>query len=745
METSDVRNILVVSNRLPVRVRVDKGRVLTDPSAGGLASALRAVTAMRRWIGWSGGPVAAAHRPQVTARLAERGLAPVFLSAEEERNYYVGMCNGTLWPLLHYFPSRVEFDERSWPDYHAVNARFVDEVAAAARPGDTVWVHDFHLMLLPQLLRERRPDLSIGFFLHVPFPSPEVWRLLPQREELLRGLLGADYVGFHTADYLRNFRDSCLRVLGLDAAADAIGHDGRRTALGVDPLGPDVASFAEALRDPECERHVRAFAGRWQGRKLVLGVERLDYTKGVLHKLRAFARLLETSPERRRDTVMLQVLVPSREANESYRSLLREIEREVGRINGEYGSPGVMPLEFLHRSIDPIELAALYRFADVGVVTPLRDGMNLVAHEFVLCQGHEAKPPAAKGALVLSEFAGAALSLNRALLVNPMDIRATAEAIAEALAMPAHERLDRIAEMHERVLELDSANWSRRFLGRLQRASEHNRARPQAGLSADARTQLRLAFRRAPRRRLFLDYDGTLREITQRPEQAAPPPGLVALLQALTLLPETEVHVVSGRRRATLDSWLGHLRLHLCAEHGLAARPPGGAWSQLTSPDLGWLPPVLALFEQVCEEVPGSFVERKSSGAAWHYRLADPGYGAWRASDLRRHLDEVLDGQPAETLAGHAVLEVRCKGVSKGGYVATQRPLLRPDDFVLAVGDDRTDVDMYRALPEFAVAAHVGAGTEGAMHSFANPAELRGLLHELVRSFGADEARLPTG
>ncbi|MCA8964244.1 MAG: bifunctional alpha,alpha-trehalose-phosphate synthase (UDP-forming)/trehalose-phosphatase, partial [Planctomycetes bacterium] len=610
METSNEPNILVVSNRLPTRIRIEKGRIRSQPSAGGLASALRAVSTMRKWIGWSGGPVAQTHRPMVIDKLAEDDLYPVFLTAEEERNYYVGMCNGTLWPLLHYFPDRVEYDQRAWPEYLAVNQKFADAVIECAEPGDTVWVHDFHLMMLPSLLRAQRPDLSIGFFLHVPFPSSEVWRLAPQREALLRGLLGADYIGFHTADYLRHFRQSCLRVLGLDAAADAIHHEGRRIGLGVDPLGPDGATFVEALQHPETKRHLQHLGERWQGRRLILGVERLDYTKGVLHKLRAFAQLLEQHPARREDTVMLQILVPSREANESYRTLLREIEREVGRINGTYGNPGRMPLEFLHRSIDAVELAALYRFATACVVAPLRDGMNLVAHEFVLCQGHgEPSGTDCQGSLVLSEFAGAALSLNRALLVNPMDIAATAEAIASALTMSMAERRDRTSEMYERVLELDSANWSARFLQRLDKAAAHNRQTAIQTVTPATREQLVARFAAAPRRHLFLDYDGTLREITQRPEQAAPPASLTMLLHALSTLPDTTVHIVSGRKRNTLAAWFGHLGIHLCAEHGFAERAPGGEWLEPIAVELSWLPKVLAVFEQVCEEVPGSFVE----------------------------------------------------------------------------------------------------------------------------------------
>lgn len=733
MNTTASGNILIVSNRLPVRITREKGRLEVARSSGGLAAALQAVTGVRTWVGWPGMPIEPTRRDDVRERLAERGLTPVFLTADEERQHYVGMCNGTLWPLLHYYPSRIEFEERAWPTYRAVNERFAAAVAEMLPPGGVAWVHDFHLMLVPQLLRERRPDARIGFFLHVPFPTQELWRLLPQRAELLHGLLGADHVGFHTADYLHHFRNSCLRTLGIEAGADEIVAEGRRTGLGVHALGADTASFTALLQGEQVPRHLQEFAARWGDRRLILGVERLDYSKGILHKLQAFARLLERTPERVRDTVMLQVLVPSREENESYRSLLREIEREVGRINGRFGQPGCMPLEFVHRSVEPAELAALYRYAAVGLVTPVRDGMNLVAHEFVLCQGHpEPAGSAARGVLVLSEFAGAALSLVRSVLVNPWDISGLAAAIDLALRMPAAERTERGAEMYERALELDSARWAQRFLVRLDQDAQKNQgARPQT-IDHAQRDALRARFRAAPARRLFLDYDGTLRELTQQPELAVPEPELLLLLARLAAAPATEVHVVSGRRRRTLGAWLGALPLHLCAEHGGASRPVGGGWTTVQGIDLSWLPRVEELLVDACEHVPGSALERKGFGVAWHYRLAEPGYGSFRARELRTLIDQLLRGQPAETIDGHAVLEVRAKGVHKGAYVQARLADGPPGAFVLVAGDDRTDLDMYRGLPADAVVVHVGGGAPDGALSVRNPGEMRRLLASLL-------------
>jgi trehalose 6-phosphate synthase/phosphatase len=733
LEATGEHNIFVVSNRLPVRAQKERGRLGFVRSGGGLASALRAVSGVRSWIGWPGATVETGKRPEVTAELAEQGLRPVFLTSEEERYYYVGMCNGTLWPLLHYFPGRIEINERAWPAYRKVNQRFAAAVLEMAGPEDVVWVHDFHLMLLPQMLRDERPDLRIGFFLHVPFPSQELWRIVPQRDELLRGLLGADYIGFHTSEYLRHFRNACTRVLGIEAHSDSISAAGRRVALGVDPLGPDVATFTDLLEGREVAEHMARFADHWQDRRLILGVERLDYSKGIPHKMQAYARLLEHEPARREDTVMLQVLVPSRQENESYRLLLREIEREISRINGKYGTPGRMPLEFMHRSIAPPELAALYRFATAAVVTPVRDGMNLVAHEYVLCQGHERPAGSmARGSLVLSEFAGAALSLTRSLQINPWDTSGLASAMSYALSMPESERADRMSEMYERVVELDSARWARRYLDRLDRAARHNRQNRPMPIVPDVRSSLTQRFAKARRRRMFLDYDGTLRELAQVPEQAAPTPQILDLVRRLTEYPQTDVHVVSGRRRTTLGAWFGHLPVYLCAEHGFAQRAPGGQWREPIDADLSWMPEVTDFLTQVCEEVPGSFIEAKRCGVAWHYRLAEPGYGAWRARELRSTLDRMLGDRPAETLAGHAVLEVRARGVDKGVYVASMLTDLGDDEFVFCVGDDRTDLDMYRVMPASAFVANVGGPAEGAVNVVATPEELRALLAQLL-------------
>jgi len=709
------------------------GRYEARTSSGGLAAALQGVAkdAPFEWIGWPGCAVPEDKRDQVVAQLREARLTPVFLDEEDEELYYHGISNQAIWPLFHYFVEKVDFQERAWHRYQEINERFAETIIERAPQGARVWIHDFHLMLVPRLLRMARPDLEIGFFLHIPFPSSEIYRLLPAREELLLGVLGCDYVAFHTQDYARHFRSACLRVLGLTAEHDGIQFEGRRVGVGIHPIGVDVSGFDAVLRTAGTRSHMAALAERYAGRRLILGVERLDYTKGVAHKLRAFERMLERRPELASEVAFLQIIVPSRLSNPDYAALKREIDECVGRVNGRYGSPGVTPVEYMHRSVEPEQLAALYRFADVCMVTPVRDGMNLVAQEFVLCQDEvEGFDDARRGMLVLSEFAGAAHVLGRALLANPWDVEQTATQLEAALAMPSAERAERMSTMAEQVRALNCTTWARQFLMRLDGASQRSVPRDVEVVDTAKQDAMCATFAGASRRALFLDYDGTLREIVRSPEDAVPSQELLTLLSDLAALPDTEVHIVSGRHRGDLEEWLGHLDVSLCAEHGFAERPRGAtAWQEHQGADLSWLPKIQTLLAGVTEEVPGTRLEVKPCALAWHYRMADADYGEWRARELHSQLQHNLANLPAEIVHGHRVVEVRAAGVHKGGYV--EQHASEPD-WVLCVGDDRTDLDMYTALPPSAHTVHVGGSVTGARYTISTPAKVRALLGALL-------------
>ncbi len=743
-------DLVIASNRLPVRIMVGKGDFEVSSSVGGLASALRAIRGESVWIGWPGAVIPDSLEPKVTKRLAKDKLVPVYLSADDEEQFYGLVCNETLWPLFHYFSSRLRITPEAWQRYVDVNERFADAILEHCGPETRVWVHDFHLMLVPAILRRRRPDLAVGFFLHTPFPSSEIYRLLPERETLLRGVLGADYVSFQIGDYARHFRSTCLRVLGLDSQPDWLDIASRRVGIGVDPIGIDVGGFREALADPETEELYAQLEEQYRGRRLVLGVERLDYTKGIPQKLLAFERFLERDPSLARTTTMLQVLVPSRLESPEYRLQRDEIELLIARINGRFGQPGITPVEYLHRNISKNGLVALYRRADVMMVTPLRDGMNLVAHEFVLCQSEPDLAGRWRGALLLSEFAGAAQVLPGALLVNPWNVESVVDQLGTALELEPRERRRRLETMTKRVEALDVGRWADGFLTRLTRYSRRDRRRRPPPFVDEALEQKLVGrFARARSRTIVLDYDGTLREIEAHPDLALPTTEIRSVLRDLAALPSTDVHIVSGRRRRNLEQWFGQLSVYLCAEHGYLARAPGDPWRTLLELDLDWMPRIERLLRRVAADVPGAFVERKSCAIAWHYREAEPEYGAWRARELLNDLQQQLAGEPAEVLLGHRVVEVRARGVDKGLYVRSLFPEGKKParSFVMGLGDDRTDHDLLEALPSGSIAGHVGgllpsATADGVVRQhvrIVGPGEVRALLRSLAGAF-SDES-----
>ncbi len=738
----DVCDVVIASNRLPFTLTLDDGDLRGEPSSGGLVAALQGARERTTWVGWPGSAIPPELEGDAEAIAAAAGCVTVFLSEAEQELFYGRICNETLWPLFHYFVDRMHFDAAAWEVYREVNERFAETIARISPPRAQVWVHDFHLALVPQALRRLRPDLAIGFFLHTPFPSSEIYRLLPTRVELLQGILGSDYVGFHTGDYSRHFRSSCLRMLGIEPGHDDVGWDDRTIGIGVHPIGIDVASFRRDLAGPETAAMEAELAERYEGRQLVLGIERLDYTKGIPQKLDAFERILEQDPERAETVTMLQVLVPSRLESQEYQAQRDEIERRIAHINGRFGRPGRTPIEYLHRSLSRAELLALYRRADVMMVTPLRDGMNLVAQEFVLC--------AERGALLLSEFAGAAQVLPGAVLVNPWDADDLATQLVEALALDLPERYRRLDLMSNRVDDLDASLWAQRFLKRLGRFAQPD-ARTTRPLDETARMRIGQELEEAPQRSILLDYDGTLREIVGHPDLATPTAEIRELLADLAALPGTDVHVVSGRRRESLEAWLGDLPVSLCAEHGYFVRAAGGAWETPHDVDLSWLPRVEALLDRVAIDVPGTLVERKAASVAWHYRQAEPDYGAWRARELLVALDHTLLGAAAEVLPGRRVVEVRARGVNKGAYVTRLLESGRPEGhLVLAAGDDVTDSDLFRALPERAIAIHVGIARPRRQtrleHEYVvdSPRALRQTLRRIVSDLGGPPLRDPT-
>jgi len=463
-ETANRRRVLLVSNRLPVTVRAKGSELLLEPSGGGLAAGLRGARkgAPSLWIGWPGEiPPAAQLRAQLEHELDKIGARPVFLSRSEQKGFYEDFSNASIWPVFHDLIDQLPLHIEGWQAYRQVNQRFADAVAASYRPGDLIWVNDYHLMLLPRMLRQLLPQARIGFFLHIPFPSPEIFRVLPHRRDLLNGLLGADLVGFHTPLFAENFLTSVRAVLGLRATHSGLRHEGRGVKVGAFPMGVDAAAWEERAQSSRVAKQVVSLLQDAGGRKILLGIDRLDYTKGLLRRIAAIERLLQDDPGLAEKVRFIMVTFPSRERVESYASLRRQLNESTGRINSTFGSPRSVPIHLVQRSFDADEVSALYSAAEIMLVTPLRDGMNLVAKEYVASRIH------GDGVLVLSEFAGAAEELTEALIVNPYDTEGVAAAVRRAIEMPPEEQRRRMASLRETVRTHNVHYWADSFLGAL--------------------------------------------------------------------------------------------------------------------------------------------------------------------------------------------------------------------------------------------------------------------------------------
>ncbi|HEV3471323.1 MAG TPA: bifunctional alpha,alpha-trehalose-phosphate synthase (UDP-forming)/trehalose-phosphatase [Pyrinomonadaceae bacterium] len=739
METSLAaqNRLVVVSNRLPFTLKRAGDGWRTERSTGGLATAMGPLLRQSGgiWVGWSGDASDLEdprRRKLLERRAAQDGYFAVDLPPEVARGFYEGFSNQALWPLFHHFPGLVNFDPAHWRAYREANERFRDEVVARLRPGDLVWAHDYQLMLLPALLREAVPEARVGFFLHIPFPSSSVFRLLPRREELLQGLLGADYLAFHTYGYLQNFRSSALRVLGVESRMDTVEYGGRHVRLDALPIGIAPREFTDLLdSDEEAQRRLSKLRERYRGRHILLGVDRLDYTKGIPERLRTFARLLRETEDLRGRVVLIQVAVPSREAVPMYEELRGEVDSLVGQINGEFSTPDWTPVVYLRRNLPRAELSALYAAADLAWVAPLRDGLNLVAKEYVACQRGGA------GALVLSEFAGAASEMGEAFLINPYDEERTAETVRRALETPEEERRERMAALYARVVRNNVFAWGERFVRNLT-DSAASRALGSAGKPRPLpEDEAAAAFRRARARRLLLDYDGTLVGFAKRPRAAVPPPDLPPLLERLSADPANVVVLVSGRSRGDLEGWFGGVRgLWLAAEHGAAVRSPQtGAWEMYRPDyDAAWKESVRPVFEHFVDRTPGSFVEEKEFALVWHYRMADPEFGAWLANELVSTLEQLLAETELRAFRGQKIVEVKPAWANKGEVLARLARADPPADFCLAAGDDRTDEDLFARLPEDAWTVRVGDGDSRARFFLPGPAELRAFLTRLADS-----------
>jgi trehalose 6-phosphate synthase/phosphatase len=725
--------LIIASNRLPVKIEKTDDNLKVIPSEGGLATGLKSYHKSNNsvWIGWPGiSPESKDEQTKVEEIISKEDCLPVFLDESLIDNYYYGFSNTTIWPLFHYFTEYSEFRRTFWQAYKKVNEEFAEVIIKNATEGDMVWVHDYQLLLLPSLLKNKRPDLRIGFFLHIPFPSFEVLRVLPWRKEILTGMLGADLIGFHTYDYARHFISSTKRLLGYEVNFNVISLETRQVFIDVFPMGIDYKKFQEMATmvqsKPIQERSkqhqdIDRFLLEAPNRKLILSIDRLDYTKGLPERLKAYRHFLKTYPEYKEQVSLILLTVPSRVEVEQYQMLKSEIEELVGRINGEFGTLNWNPIIYFYRSLPFENLIELYTSADIALLTPLRDGMNLVAKEFVATKINK------KGVLILSEMAGATKELGEAIAVNPNNIRDVSEAIYTALNNTEEEQIKAISAMQTRIQRYDIYKWASEFI----RILEGTRLKQEEKHARKVTTHLNKVivdkFNVAGKRILFLDYDGTLQRFYDEPQDALPDKELYKILDKVASGENTELVLISGRDKDTFEQWFGNHHYTLIAEHGAWIKEVEGKWHERKAMHGNWKENILPVLESYVDRTPGSLVEQKSHSVVWHYRKADIELGELRALELKEDISNIILNQDLEILEGNKVIEVKVAGVNKG-TAASEYLLNKKFDFILGVGDDWTDEYLFQDLPPDSYSIKVGTDKSVAKYYVDSYKDVRKLL-----------------
>lgn len=720
---------IIVSNRLPVKIEQNEGGEFEyKTSEGGLATGLGSIykEGGNIWLGWPGLAVKKAEqKEEICKNLAEANMRPVFLTKQEIEDYYEGFSNETLWPNFHYFNQHAVYNEDFWSAYKKVNKKFAQELEEVMDDGDTIWIHDYQLLLLPELIRETHPNSSIGFFLHIPFPSYESFRLLPWRRELLNGMLGADFIGFHTYDDMRHFLSSVNRLAGIGNTNGHMNVGNRLVMADALPMGIDYDRYAASAADPDTLAREVRYRTSLGNVKLVLSIDRLDYSKGIPERLRAFEKFLEENEEFREKVSLLILVVPSRDQVPMYARLKEEIELLIGRINGKFGRIEWTPVHYFYRSLPLSALSAFYRMAQVALVTPLRDGMNLVCKEYIASKLDK------KGVLILSEMAGSAKELSDAILINPNDIDQLVGALKEALTMPKDEQVRRMEIMQKSLKRYNIHAWVSLFMQRLQFIKDEQENLRTKPFTDSDKQDLFNAYKATKKRILFLDYDGTLVGFHTDPNESKPDKELEDILKELTKDPQNQVVIISGRGRDTLEKWLSKFDVDFIAEHGVWHKERGKEWERFVEMDNSWQDEFTKVLEMYVDRTPGSFIERKDYSLVWHYRKVETGLGELRSRELTSHLKYITSERELQVQEGDMVIEIKNSLVNKGVAAASWLKK-NPYDFYFAVGDDWTDEDTFKGIPEEAFTIKVGSSSSAAKYRVESYKDVRVLLTELA-------------
>ena len=720
--------VIIVSNRLPVSVNKVDGVLEFTQSIGGVATGLSSYLKNRRnkWIGWPGiasDDLTEDDKTAITVELAKQNCYPVFLSQKQLDDFYSNYSNRILWPLFHNLPAHTEDREVGWRAYRNVNQLYAEAVLAIAPPKSVVWAHDYQLMLVPELLRAERPDDHIGFFLHIPFPTPEVYSELNEAKKLLSGILGADLVGFHTADYVDNFLENCQQLENHTVVRDQVILDNRAIRVTDFPMGIDYDKYAQAVRTREVKTAIKRYKRKYRGRRVIVAVDRLDPTKGLVERLKAYREFLEANPHLHGKVVLAMVAAPSRTDVKEYKDLKIKLDRLVRQINNSFGWPKWQPIDYMNQVVPFEEITALYQVADIAFIAPLRDGMNLVAKEYVATKRK-------RGVLILSETAGAAQELTEALIVDPALPNTVVAALNQAVTMPMRELKRRLKAMKSQLQGRTVHHWAGGFIKALEKPIYVQPSRTRT-LNKDRQRELVATYRAGSKRLILLDYDGVLIPLTGNFKHAHPPTAVLRLLKKLAADSSNEVVLVSGRSQDNLQEWFDDIPVNLVAEHGAFIKDTDGVWHRTRTHSTSWKRLIRPIMEKYALRTPGAVIEEKSNSLVWHYRQSPPYEAQKYTVVLRRVLQSIVRDYGLAVYSGNKILEVKDPSISKAETV--QRWLKRSHDFVLAIGDDYTDEDMFAALPESAYTVKVGRGRTHAKYRLKSAADVQSLLQRLAR------------
>ncbi len=725
---------IIVSNRLPLQVSIQDNSFKVVPSVGGLATGMKSVHAEGNgiWIGWSGIPendLSPELSEEIDSKIRDAKCVSVPLTNDDIEEYYEGFSNRALWPLFHYFMEYSNFEQKEWEAYKRVNEKFAEVVIDNLEDGDTVWVHDYQLLLLPQLIKDRKPNTTIGFFLHIPFPSYEIFRTFPWREEILTGMLGADLLGFHTYDYERHFLSSVKRIMRLEVQFNEISYRDRIIKVDSFPMGIDYDKFHNAALEHDNESEDKSDLRKRleehisEDKKLILSIDRMDYTKGIPNRIKAFEYFLDNYPEYKERVRLVMLAVPSRSNVPQYQKLKRETDELVGRINGKFATVSWTPIWYFYRSMPFNNLIDLYTSSDVALITPIRDGMNLVAKEYV------ATRTKGNGVLILSEMAGSSKEMNEALLINPNSHEDFAVSLKRALTMPLEEQQTRMKFLQKRLKRYDVEKWADEFLKSLEDTKNLKNQNVTKKLTEAYETDLISTFKEKNKRLLLLDYDGTLVGFKDNPQDAQPDEALFNLLDKLH--EKTTLVLISGRDKDTFQRWFGHKSYNLVTDHGVWLYK-NNEWKALERLKTDWMQNIRPILETFVDRTPGTFIETKNYSLAWHYRKADPELAKIRTIELNTVLTSMVANNGLSILKGNKVIEIKSSNVNKGRVVSR---LLTQDtyDFVSIFGDDWTDEYMFEEAPESAYTIKVGFNKTKAKYQIQDTEKVRELLEKLAK------------